>query len=65
MSKTKKVIIGAGTGAAVGIAMEILRMAGYAAGISPTVRAVFVGVLASVIYALISRLAGGNGSQKA
>lgn len=64
MSKTKKVIIGAGTGAAVGIIMEILRGAGYVAGLSATIRAVFVGVLAFTIYTILVRFAGGYGSQK-
>ncbi len=51
MSKTKKIIIGAVTGAVVGTIMEIF--GSYLDGVSASTKAVLAGIMAVIIYILI------------
>ena len=68
MPRKKKIIIGAVTGAVAGIMMDVLRGSSYMAGVSVTTKAVIAGIMAGLIYLLISeivKLARSAGATKA
>ena len=66
--RTKRVIIGAISGAGTGIIMEVLRGVSYMSGVSGTAKAVLAGIIALGIYMIISviiKLARPAGASKA
>ena len=66
--RTKKIITGAICGAGTGIIMEVLSGTIYMSGVSGTAKAVLAGIIAVVIYMVISviiKLARPAGASKA